>query len=95
MKNSILKFFLTLMLGFATLSVLPSSAEAKFQEPQRMEQTAGDPVREQPVTEDFSDTDFESADQPELGALTGGDAVIVGTTTVVVVVLVVLILILI
>ncbi|HTL53874.1 MAG TPA: hypothetical protein VL860_14970 [Planctomycetota bacterium] len=95
MKKLIVQLALGLALGCAGLGMFPSEAAATCESAPLVQNVAPAPVIVQPAETDFSDADFKSADQPELGARTGGDTVIIGSTVVVVVVLVVLLLILI
>lgn len=72
MKTTVLRCLLVAALAWFSGFAMPTPAFAVTQ-PLLPNVQPLEP-RPAPVADDFSDADFEQADQPELGAKTGGDA---------------------
>ena len=94
MKNWILPLAVVAAMGVTSLSVLPLGLAAAETPVAQVEIKQPTPVEVQPKGADFSDAEFEKADQPEQGAKTGGDVIVISSVAVVVIVVVVVLLLL-
>ena len=74
MKKYLMQFALVLIAGVCGLSFWPNPAQATFNQSLPAPSLTPAPVAAEPAGQDFTDADFDKADQPELGTLAGGDA---------------------
>ncbi|HTL53343.1 MAG TPA: hypothetical protein VL860_12270 [Planctomycetota bacterium] len=95
MKKWMRNFVLALLITAASLTFLPQPAMASLQQPVRVELPGPEPVVVPPTPPDFSDAEFEQADQPEMGKFHGGEVIIIFWGGLVVLLIVILLILLI